>query len=65
MPTTVRIDEETREKLKKFGHEGETYDEIINRLMNYCDELNMEELIEARWERLQEEKDEYVSLDEI
>ncbi|MEF8874945.1 MAG: hypothetical protein V5A88_09815 [Candidatus Thermoplasmatota archaeon] len=64
MPTTVRIDEETREKLKKFGHKGETYDEIINRLMNYCDELNMEELIEARWKRLQDEKDEYVSLDD-
>lgn len=65
MPTTVRIDEETRDKLKKIDHKGETYDEIINWLMNYCDELNIEVFIEARWERLHEEKDEYVSLDEI
>lgn len=65
MPTTIQIDKETREKLKHFGHKGESYDEIIERLMNYCEELNVEEYIEARWERLQDEKDEYVSLDEI
>ncbi|MEF8874139.1 MAG: BfmA/BtgA family mobilization protein [Candidatus Thermoplasmatota archaeon] len=65
MATTIQIEKETREKLKRFGHKGESYDEIIERLMNYCEELNMEEFIEARWKRLQEEKDEYISLDEI
>ncbi len=65
MATTIQIEKETREKLKRFGHKGESYDEIIERLMNYCEELDMEEFIEARWERLQEEKDEYISLDEI
>ncbi|MFP4608170.1 MAG: DUF7557 family protein [Candidatus Natronoplasma sp.] len=65
MATTIQIEKETREKLKKFGHKGESYDEIIERLMNYCEELNMEEFIEARWKRLQEEKDEYLSVDEI
>ncbi len=65
MSTTIQIDKETRERLKRFGHKGESYDEIIERLMNYCDELDMEEFIEARWKRLQEEKDEYLSVDEI
>ena len=65
MATTIRIDVETREKLKRFGHKGESYDDIIERLMGYCQELDIEELIEAKWKRLQKEKDQYVSLDEI
>ena len=65
MPTTIQITTETREKLKRFGHKGESYDNIIERLMNYCEELNVEELIEERWERLQKEKGQYISLGEI
>lgn len=33
MNTTINIDVSTREKLKKIGHKGETYDEILNRLL--------------------------------
>lgn len=65
MPTTIQIKKETREHLKKYGYKGESYDDIIERLMLYCEELNLEEMIQSRWERLQKEKDEYVSLDEI
>ncbi|MFW6176227.1 MAG: DUF7557 family protein [Thermoplasmatota archaeon] len=65
MPTTIQVKKDTREKLKKFGHKGESYDDIIKRLMEYCEELNLEEFIEARWKRLQEEKEDYISLDEI
>lgn len=65
MITTIQIHVGTREKLKHFGHKGESYDEIIDRLMNYCEELNIENLIEERWERLQKEKEQYISLDEI
>jgi predicted CopG family antitoxin len=65
MNTTIQIGVDTREQLKKFGHKGESYDDIIERLMTYCEELNLEEIIDRRWERLQKEKDEYISLDEI
>ena len=65
MATTIQIQNETREKLKRFGHKGESYNDIIERLMGYCEELNVEELIEQRWERLQGEKSQYLSLDEI
>ena len=65
MPTTIQIKVETREKLKRFGHKGESYDNIIDRLMNYCEELNLEDFIEERWQRLQKEKDQYVSLEGI
>ncbi len=65
MATTIRIDVETRENLKRFGHKGESYDDIIERLMGYCEEFDIEELIEAKWLRLQKEKDQYIPLDEI
>lgn len=33
--TTIVVDTSTREKLKKFGSKGETYEEIIIRLMKH------------------------------
>ena len=65
MATTIQIQNETRDKLKMFGHKGESYDNIIDRLMNYSEELNIEETIERRWKKLQTEKDQYIPLDEI
>ncbi len=64
MATTIQIQTETREKLKLFGHKGESYDDIVERLMNYCEELNVQGLIEERWNRLQAEKEQYIPLDE-
>jgi len=65
MLTTIQIKKETREKLKRFGYKAESYDDIIQRLMDYFEELNIEELIDERWERLQKEKNRYISIDEI
>lgn len=31
--TTIQISKETREELREFGHKGETYDQLIRRLM--------------------------------
>jgi predicted CopG family antitoxin len=65
MATTIQIKKDTREKLKRFGHKGESYDTIIERLISYFEELNVEQLIEKRYKKLQEEKKHYISLDEI
>ena len=65
MATTIQVKYDTREKLKLFGHKGESYDDIIERLMSYFEELNVERLIEKRWKKLQNEKEQYISLDEI
>ena len=65
MATKIQIKQETREKLKRFGHKGESYDNIIERLMDYCEELNIEDLIEKRWKKLQKEKKQYIPLDKI
>lgn len=35
--TTIVVDTSTRDKLKKFGAKGETYEDIILRLMKQCD----------------------------
>jgi predicted CopG family antitoxin len=65
MATTIQIKEDTREKLKRFGYKGESYDNIIDRLISYFEELNVENLIENRYKKLLEEKEQYLSLDEI
>ncbi len=65
MMTTIQLEKETRESLKKYGWKGESYNDIIERLMDYCEELNLEDMIRERWERLQKEKDQYLTLDEI
>ena len=31
--TTIAVRPKTREKLKRFGMKGESYDEVINRLL--------------------------------
>jgi len=33
--STIRIDVETRKKLARLGHKDETYDDVINRLIDH------------------------------
>ncbi len=61
MATTIALSEGTRDKLKSFGRKGDTYDDIIRRMMGIVDrELYLDEV----YRRL-EEKDKFVSLDEL
>jgi len=59
----IQIKKETREKLKLFGHKVKSYNDLIERLMTYSEELNIEELIDDRWEQLEKDKGRYISLD--
>lgn len=43
--TTIPLKRETVRKLKRFGHKGETYDQLINRLL---DERRMELVLPRR-----------------
>ena len=47
MNTTINIGASTREKLKKFGSKGETYDEILLHLMEVAKLHNF--LEEQKW----------------
>ncbi len=59
--TTIPITKEVRDMLKSYGFKGETYDNILRRIMKQVD---IEDFMERQYRRLQE-KDKFVSLDEI
>ncbi len=59
--TTIPITKEVRDMLKSYGSKGETYDNILRRIMKQVD---IEDFMERQYKRLQE-KDKFVSLDEI
>lgn len=33
--TTIQLEEQTRDRLKSFGRKGESYDDIVIRLMDH------------------------------
>ena len=59
--TTILVAKKTREQLKVLGRKGETYDDIITRLM---EEINYQEFIARQYERLKE-KDEFIPLEDV
>lgn len=61
MATTIAVSENTRDKLKSYGKKGDTYDQIISRLMEI---VNRETFLEEVYKRLAE-KDQFVPLDEL
>ncbi len=60
MATTIALDPETKRMLRDFGRKGETYDEIVRRLL---EEVGWERLDE-RWNRILEE-DEFIPLEDL
>lgn len=59
--TTIPVEKETRERLRSFGKKGETYDQILRRLMSLAE---YEGFMERQYERLKD-KEAFVSLDEL
>ena len=59
--TTIPVTKDVRDRLKKYGMKGETYNEILKRLM---DEVDYEAFMERQYKKLGE-KEKFVSLDEI
>lgn len=35
--TTIALTRKVRDRLKKYGHKGESYDDLIDRLLNVID----------------------------
>lgn len=58
--TTIPVTKDVRDRLKKYGLKGETYNEILKHLM---DEVDYEAFMERQYKRL-EEKEKFVNLDE-
>ena len=55
MATTIAVDEETRDQLKKLGEKGESYDEIVKQLID--------QYIESRHQKLEEDREEFETLE--
>ena len=58
--TTIPLSKETRDLLKRYGQKGETYDELIRRLLEVAEQVEF-----ARRQRRILEDEEFVSLDQI
>jgi hypothetical protein len=61
MTTTIPLEKETRERLRSLGRKGETYDQLVKRLISIAE---YEEFMTRQYERLKD-KNAFVSLDEI
>ena len=65
MGATIHVNEDIKTRLKLLARGSETEDDVLQRLIRYYEEADLEEIIEARWERLQKEKAEYIPLEEV
>ena len=58
--TTIQIQKDTREELREFGKKGETYEDVIKKLIEIAKRVEFFEDIDRILET-----EEFVSLDEI
>jgi predicted CopG family antitoxin len=58
--TTIQITKDTREQLKELGRKGETYDQLINRLVKLAKRTEFFDEIDRIIET-----EEFVSIDEL
>ncbi|MGY5879096.1 MAG: hypothetical protein RTV31_02550 [Candidatus Thorarchaeota archaeon] len=58
--TTIPLSKETRDLLKKYGQKGETYDELIRRLLEIAEQIEF-----ARVQKRILESEEFVPLDQV
>ena len=65
MGATIHVNEDIKTRLKLLARGSETEDEVLQRLIRYYEEADLEEIIEVRWERLHKEKAEYIPLEEV
>ena len=61
MTTTIPLEKDTRERLRSLGRKGETYDQLVKRLISLAE---CEEFMTIQYERLKD-KSAFVSLDDI
>jgi hypothetical protein len=62
MVTTITVDPKIRDRLKRYGHAGMTYNDILTRLMDEIDEREFVAELRKRAAALREE--DWVDLDD-
>ena len=61
MATTIALEAKTRERLRTFGMAGQSYDEILQQLM---DKVDMDKFV-AEMHRIADETTDWVELDDF
>ncbi|HDH91697.1 MAG TPA: CopG family transcriptional regulator [Candidatus Aenigmarchaeota archaeon] len=60
--TRISLNPKTIEKLNKIKKEGESFDEVIEKLIETYEELS--DYIEEKWSKLQRDKKKFINLDD-
>jgi hypothetical protein len=58
--TTIPLTKETRDLLKRYGRKGETYDELIRRLLRVAEQVEF-----ARRQKRILEEEEFVPIEQV
>jgi hypothetical protein len=58
--TTIPLTKETRDLLKRYGQKGETYDELIRRLLQVAEQVEF-----ARRQKRILEEEEFIPLEQV
>ncbi len=61
----IRISEENRRKLHQMKDDGESYDDVIEKLLEEHWKRNREELFDRMEENEKKDREDFVSLDEL
>lgn len=59
--TSIQIPKATRDRLRKFGHKGQTWAQILERLM---ERVEYEDFMEEQYRRL-DDREQFVPLDDV
>ncbi len=62
--TTISIKRNVRDRLKRCGTEDESYSSIIERLLDLYEEFEVEQYIEKKYQKLEEDKEKFISLEQ-
>ena len=62
--TTISIDENVRDRLKRCGVENESFNSIIERLLDLYEEFDLEQYIEKQYQKLEKDKDKFIPLEQ-
>ncbi|MBU7047003.1 MAG: CopG family transcriptional regulator [Theionarchaea archaeon] len=62
--TTISIDESVRDRLKRCRVENESFNSIIERLLDLYEEFDLEQYIEKQYQKLEKDKDKFISLEQ-
>ncbi len=62
--TTIPINKDVRDRLKRFGTKGESYSDTIERLLDLYEEFDLEQYVEKQYEKLKKDREKFISLEE-